>query len=278
MGLFGNKKKKSSAPPSSSATIRSFPEAHATPGIQSESELRQRALILLNDQDGIIETEPKAKMKMDAYLRGDVHEFRSFEDPEVRAKNYFTGYHNGKNHICLCTDLNEINRDRISKIATKLVFFPTDSTPHFVGKVAIDDGTLGPSGMIDPYCMDINFNMAYLDMRIAIYELIVYPECCLNMIDISEEGKSDEFGYFRIDFKNSFAVRSNFLREGEAYINSLSEYSIFSQESDSAAALYVRCFDNIGNATDPEAKACFEKRMSFDPRPISVSDWISFSI
>ena len=88
-GIFGNKSK---------AIIPSFPAAQNSLGIKSEAELRERAKVILNDTDGVIEAEPRYQACIKSYKSGDT--FTYYEDIQsiavagermIRFSGYFQG-------------------------------------------------------------------------------------------------------------------------------------------------------------------------------------------
>ena len=278
MGLFGKKEKGKKDMPS-------FPSAINSLGIKSEAELKERAKIMLNDKDGIMEIEPNYQLRMNAYKSGDTVKFLEFKSPVGKIDNMlrFSGYIDGANNISFCYDLSEVGFDKMKENAAvdafsvKLIFFPTESTPHFTAKIAINDGTLNQQGSISPLVSDINFDMSSLFNRLVIYELIVFPVVKIHFIDERYRGAKD-FPYDTWEFSNSLAVRAGFLREAEAFIHSLNDYSVFSNDATEAADEYISCFDPEGNPISAGARDHYLRRKKYSPAPVDPIEWTMFSV
>jgi len=279
MGLFGFfKSKETTSAYSAPEKSVYFPKAQNTQGIRNEEELKERAKIILNDTDGIIILEDKAKAKMSAYKKGTAFplDFTPVISTEGGDLTFF-GYRDWTNHIVVMTDISQLNLNNIKEVSVKQSFFPTETTPHFVGKIGVNDSALEKDGSLNPLGFDVNFDMSSLGMRIILYELIVFPDCCIYFVDEKYKGQ-EEFRYHSYKFKNSFAARANFLCEVEAYIHSLSNYSIFSFDKDSATELYQKCFHVNGKAVEKEAIDCWKRRLKISPAPASAQEWIEFTV
>jgi hypothetical protein len=275
--LFGGQEKKKSIPSISRSGYSKedwkdgFPKAQNPLGITGEEELRKRAKIILNDTNGIIKNDEYARTKMKAYLNDEMpHDLMFFDFSEAPEGLTFWGYEQETNRICFCWNLDEINFRNIT-IGTKLAFFPTESTPHFIGKIGVNDGTKNSQGFIDPVFADVNLTMSSLMLRVILYELIAFPDVTIIFIDRKSRDKSSAKAY---EFKNSFNLRVTFLREAEAYMRSLANYSIFSEDLTSSANEYHQCFENSGAPISPDAIKYLGLRAKYLPTPEDTADWM----
>jgi len=251
-----------------------FPKAQNNLGISGEEELRKRAKIILNDADGITQADTVAKQKMDFYLNG-INPTSKDISPIVPIAQHgarFLGHKKGYNNVVWVGDLAQLNQHSM-KFSVNMAFFPTDNTPHFVARLGIDDGTRNRAGDITPLAIDIQLDVSSLTLRVAIYELIVFPAVQVFLIDERYAGQT-EFEAYVYTFENSFNVRTTFLRESEAYMGSLSSYSLFSYDRNRATSEYQKCFDVVGMPISLDATQHFRMRVKFPPAPKTSVEWM----